>query len=138
MTSYSKKLKLQSRKLGHMVDQVRPYFEQKKRNLHKNQSIDFVTAVEPISVWVFSTNKLTVDYFNFSHKIQNLPSNIYYYIIKYEYSNKSYIDNKMKADELSIKDGFTMRFPVFVIFLSPIVQFASFLFRGIQFYQCKT
>ena len=57
MTSYSKKLKLQSRKLGHMVDQVRPYFEQKKRNLHKNQSIDFVTAVEPISVWVFSTNK---------------------------------------------------------------------------------
>ena len=51
-----------------------------------------------------------MDYFNFSHKIQNLPSNIYYYIIKYEYSNESYIDNKMKADELSIKGGFTMQF----------------------------
>jgi len=51
MTSYSKKLKLQSRKLGHMVDQVRPYFEQKK----------------------------------------------------------SYIDNKMKADELSIKYHQTIR-----------------------------
>ena len=50
MNSYSKRLKLQSRKLGHMVDQVRPYFEQKKRNLHKDQSIDFVTVVEPISV----------------------------------------------------------------------------------------
>ena len=50
MNSYSKRLKLQSRKLGHMVDQVRPYFEQKKRNLNKNQSIDFVTAVGPISV----------------------------------------------------------------------------------------
>ena len=53
MNDYSKRLKIQSRKLGPMVDQVRPYFEQKKRNLHKNQSGGFVTAVPSISAMGF-------------------------------------------------------------------------------------
>ena len=53
--------------------------------------------------------------------------------------------NKMKADELSIKDGFTIRFElvsvlklIMMTFLSSITQFASSFFRETQFDQCKT
>ena len=33
MAEYSKKLKMKSRELGSSLDQVRPYYEQKKRNV---------------------------------------------------------------------------------------------------------
>merc|ERR1712046_501370 len=40
MNSYSKRLKVQSRKLGQMVDQVRPYFEQKKSYINNKMKAD--------------------------------------------------------------------------------------------------
>ena len=93
MSDYSKKLKKKSRELGTTLEQVRPYYEHKKRNVALKFISNYIPKFLSKMYQWYSIMYIKVVF-------MILPKVVIFSLFQ---GKLSYINNRMRAEELSIK-----------------------------------